>query len=573
MGKVMKKLQKNLSGSFVTIYNNEFKNQPNNKRRSRLGINVQSFAGRKPWNYRSCSSDFFSVALSDELLGAEILERHQVFKMLRRSKLFLSLRTIKDFEKLLGLDWRREWNKSNPNRPVRTLLDLFVSLKFAHECVLPLTVRLRKRGIDSSYVCRKDSPQYRRALHNYVTKGQSSSFEVEYFVSRPDVSVSQDLFVRDYIDVVVSEKNGNLSARFDDVCRSHSIWLDPVDAPRELYKWRLRVQKAICWAYENDFVPVMMTLTIFHRWHLLKNLLRVLQKSWEKFLISGRPAARRKAEMKLEGYVRRLEITINDGRDNRLGDSGEPATNSGWHPHFHVILFVPKDKFSVLSNMEAQMKKDWVEIVCSQFKEECGEEIPASYLPAFEEHGLHLSRYRGGKFEGQLRPVKDSIYLDKIEGYDHLHVYGIDKEVSSDVVKDSKIPFDLLREITAANIDLWCEYAIATKGLPALQFSRPLIKKINAYYEAHPEKNPAPADLPPSKVVAHMETEIYRLFYRNFLIPEMRKKATEGYEVLVTWVKDKLDELGVSSLLDDPAVLPRPPDSVDDLLSKKIFAV
>lgn len=31
-------------------------------------------------------------------------------------------------------------------------------------------------------------------------------------------------------------------------------------------------------------------------------------------------------------------------------------------------------------------------------------------------------------------------------------------------VKDSKIPFDLLREVSAANIDLWCEYAINYEG-------------------------------------------------------------------------------------------------------------
>ena len=564
MGKTTKDLQKNLSNSFGMTFNN--------KRRSRLGLSVQSFDRERTWNYRICSSASFFVEFSDELLGDEILERHQSFKLLRRSKLFLSLRTVKDFESLLGLDWRRIWNKENPRRPVRTMLDLFASLKFAHECILPLTVRLRKRGLDLSFADVRNSFGYHRALSDYVQEKYSMSFDVSRAVTRPDVFTARDLFIRDYVDVVVSEKNNKSNVRFDDVCRSHSIWLDPVDAPRELYKWRLRVQKAICWAYENDFVPVMMTLTIFHRWNFLKNLLRVLQKSWEKFFISGRPAARRKAAMGLEGYVRRLEITINDGRDNQI-DVGEPLTNSGWHPHFHVILFVPKDKFSVLSDMEVQMKKDWVEIVCAQFKEECGEEIASSYLPAFEEHGLHLSRYKGGKLEGQLRPVKDSVYLDKIEGYDHLHVYGIDKEVSSDVIKDSKIPFDLLREVSAANIDLWCEYAIATKGLPALQFSRPLIKKIDAYYKAHPEKNPVSSDLPPSKVVAHLEAEIYRLFYRNFLIPEMRKKAAEGYESLVTWVENKLVELGASALYNNPTALPRPPNSVDNLFAKKIFTV
>lgn len=185
---------------------------------------------------------------------------------------------------------------------------------------------------------------------------------------------------------------------------------------------------------------------------------------------------------------------------------------------------------------------------------------------------MHFSRYNKGELKGELRPVKDSVYLAKIMGYDPADVYGGDKEVSASIIKDSKIPFDLLREVSAANIDLWTEYAIATKGMPALQFFRPIIKKINEYFIAHPDKNPVPCELPPSKVIAHMDFEILRLFYRNFLIPQLRQKATEGYEALSRWVKEKLVELGVSALCDDPTALPRPPNSVDDLLSKKILS-
>ena len=564
MGKVFKKIEEKFKNLFGLVFNN--------KRRSRLGVRVQEFERARPRNYRTCPSAPLFLELPDQLLGAEVLRRDQSFELLRRAKFFLSLRSVEDFESLLGLDWRRVWNKENPNRPVLTLLDLFTSVKYAHECILPLTARLRRHGIDPSSVNWNGSPWGRRALLQVSQEKNSLFFDAAKVISRPDVPTSGDLFSEEFVDVVAAEKDGNTTVRIDDICRSHSIWLDPVDAPKELYKWRLRVQKAICWAYANDCVPVMMTLTIFHRWHYLADLLRVLQKSWDKFIISGRPAARRKEAMGLEGYVRRLEITINDGLENSL-DVGEPATNSGWHPHFHVILFVPKDKFETLSDIESQLKDDWVDIVSEQFRLEFGEEIDKSYLPAFRQHGLHLSRYNKGERRGQLRPVKDSAYLDKIEGYDHQHVYGIDKEVSSDVIKDGKIPFDLLREITAANIDLWCEYAIATKGVPAFQFSRPILKKINAYFEAHPDKNPVSADLPSSKVVAHIDAEIYRLFYRNFLIPELRKKAAEGFEALTSWIKDKFVELGISALCDDPTALPRPPNSVDDLLSKKISSV
>ena len=290
MGKVMQKLQKKFNNLFGLVFNN--------KRRSHLGVRGQEFEGASPRNYRTCpAADSLFLELPDELLSAKVLERDQSFEMLRRAKFYLALLSIDDFESLLGLDWRRTWNKEQ--RVVETLLDLFPSLKFAHECLLPLTARLRKRGIDPSSVNWKDSPWGRRALRHVSQEKNSLFFDAAKVISHPDVPTSGDLFFEEYIDVLAAEKNGNTSVRLDDVCLSNSIWLDPVDAPKELYKWRLRVQKAICWAYANDCVPVMMTLTIFHRWHHLKNLFHVLQNSWDNFLVSSWSARKRRALMDL----------------------------------------------------------------------------------------------------------------------------------------------------------------------------------------------------------------------------------------------------------------------------------
>lgn len=568
MGSVVRSIKNlNLNSKLKNLFRFAF----GSKRRSRLGVGVEKFNEECSRYYRTSPTAPLFLELPDELLGAKKLTREDKWEMLLRAKLYLSLRSVEDFDELLGLDWRRVWNKENPKRPIETMLDLFVSLKFAHEVMLPLTARLRKHGIDPKSVDWRNSPWYYQSLRNSAGEKSSLFFDsAQNAVKSPRIPTARDLFCEEYVDIVASEKDGNETIRMEDVCRSHSIWLDPIDAPKELYKWRLRIQKAIAWAYLNDCVPAMMTLTIYHRWNNLDGLLRVLQNSWDKFLVSGRPAQKRQVEMGLVGNIRRLEITINDGDEN-FDENGKPKTNAGWHPHFHVLLFVPKDKFGALSDMEAQMKKDWAEIVAAHFRAEFGEEIPELFLPAFEAHGLYLSRYNKGERKGELRPVKDSRYLDKIYGYDPINVYGGDKEISADSFKNSKIPFDLLREITAANIDLWCEYAIATKGMAALRISRPLAKKINEYFEANPDKDPIPKGLPPSKVVAHLEATIYRLFYRNFLIPQLKAKAVEGFESLRSWVKDKMVELGVSALCDDPTALPRPPNSIDDLLYKKIL--
>ena len=171
-----------------------------------------------------------------------------------------------------------------------------------------------------------------------------------------------------------------------------------------------------------------------------------------------------------------------------------------------------------------------------------GEDLDTSLKPALMMHGLHLSRYTKGKRQGQLRPVKDSIYLDKIEGYDCSHLYGVDNEIASTSIKNRKIPFDLLREVTASNIDLWCEYAIAMKGIPALHFSRPLIKQIDAYFEAHPNRNPVPGDLPPSVVVARLAMPIYLSLYDRSLVPELLARAKKGYESLALWVTEQMED-------------------------------
>ena len=562
MGKKAKKIKERLIDLFKGIFGS--------KRRSRLGVGVEKFDRECPRYYRTSPTAPLFVELPSELLGVKVLKREDKWEMLRRGKLYLTLRTVEDFDELLGLDWRRVWNKENPKRPIKTLQDLFPSYKFAHESMLPLTARLRKCGIDPKSIDWSNSPWYRQYLRDSVRDKDSLFFDAEKVLKSPEIPTAKDLFCEEYVDIVSSEKDGNQTIRMEDVCRSHSIWLDPIDAPKELYKWKLRIQKAITWAYLNDCVPVMMTLTIYHRWNNLDGAIRVLQNSWDKFLVSGRSAQKRQAEMGLVGNIRRLEITINDG-DKYFDENGKPKTNAGFHPHFHVLLFVPKDKFGTVSDMEAQMKKDWAEIVAAQFRAEFGEEIPESFMPALEKCGLYLSRYNKGERKGELRPVKDSIYLDKIYGYDPINVYGGDSEIAADSFKNSKIPFDLLREVTAANIDLWCEYAIATKGMAALRISRPLAKKINEYFEANPDKDPIPKDLPPSKVVAHLEATIYRLFYRNFLIPQLKAKAVEGFEALRSWVKDKMVELGVSALCDDPTALPRPPNSVDDLLCNKIL--
>ena len=474
-------------------------------RRSRLGVDVAKWEDSQPWYYRNVLSQCLAdgQSLPDKLYGTGKISKKDSQALLRRAKEILALRSIGDMPKAQRehLDQRYPWNKEQ--RPAGTLLDYFASLKHSYSSLLPIAHRAGN------------------------------------------------------VNLVVSEKG---KARVSDIARSHSIWLDPVDAPKELYKYRLRMNDCIAWAYSNGLIPVMMTLTVFHRWHDLARLLRVLRQSWSAFF-SGSKHRKRAADVDLQGYIRRLEITINDG-DKDFGEGDEPLTNAGWHPHFHAILFVPANRLEMLSAMEEKWRSAWVEIVCKQFAKEFGERIDRSYLPTFRTHGLWFSRIFDGDANsyGKLRPVKDSKYLAKIMGYDPADVYGADKELTSTTLKDSKTAFDLLAdEVTAANSDLFCEYAIATKGVAAFTFSQGLEDTVAQYFEKHPFRKPSGSKCPDEKLVATIRHEVYQVLYRNGLVPQLLKIAAQGYETLCAWLKEVFVSLDVPQFCDIPFAMPRPP--------------
>lgn len=398
-----------------------------NKRRSELGLEIS-----KNFEPNFCLS-------GDDCLGNIEMDNHLVdnlplndffdvfsWQIQRRSKQFLSMRVPTE-KLILDLDLRRDWNV---RRGVSTLLDLFPSLKYSY-----------------SSLCRRQ------------------------------------------VDGVVSV-GGEGNPRISRIARSHSIRLDPIDSTKELFKYRCRILKILDWAYQNNLVPVMMTLTTFHRWHNLAGLCRVLQNSWSR-LFTGKSGLKRKEYLGLRGYIRRTEETFNDG-----GDAN--TFNSGWHPHYHVILFVPRDKLTILSAYESELKSLWVKLLQKYFFAEFGEEIPQSYLPSLYRHGLVLSRYQSddqavrygrssGKM-GDLFEVKDGRYLAKIMGMptqDHGPFFGVESELTVVDQKKSKTPFDLLRgEVTANVVDLWCEYAIATKNIPCFTFSNGLQKEVDEFFQS-----------------------------------------------------------------------------------------
>ena len=511
---------------------------PQNKRRKELGIEVHNFDGDSNYFFSADDSRYIR-GLTTELdlekrfqVGSGHFERSDRMNLLRRSKLFLARRSFADL--------------SEENRPklygaknkIETVLDCFPSVKYSYSSSLPPKVVMRNHGIPEDFY------------------GRRKPNEVRYF------------------DVCCAPDGSSKKARMSDVSRSANIRLDPMDAPRQLFIYRCRIRRCITWGYSVGLVPIMMTLTIFHRWNPLRGLLRVLSRSWDRFFASGRPAVTRTKQMGVQAYIRRLEETITDGKDTQ-------GYNSGWHPHYHVILFVPKDKLSLISDMEEELQEAWFEIVNHFFAEEFGEEIDPSYASSFKKHGLVFSRYSDVDLKSSarkksrcvrfakkrkngkrpIRPVDDSDYMAKTVGCDPKVLYTGESEMTSIHAKNSRIPFDLLCDDTAGNNDLWVEYALATKGLRSFVFSRGLGGRVRDYFEAHPERDSVKSFVKSDKVVAQLENDVYRLLYRACKVDEMLRVAVRGYDSLCDWFRDFYLKLGYSADEITDEMLPLPPNT------------
>ena len=461
-------------------------------RRNKLGLGI--FNGGEAWYLRN-GLGFF---LKDKFLPNKLISNYnEIFRqnawlIHANAKKALASRSTDDFPfvDFERIDHRREWNLW---RETVNLLDYFPNLKYS-DSKLPTT-------------CNPDG----------TIKLMSSS-----------------------------KKKG----RFAGLARSNSIWLDAVEAPKRLYRYRLRIQNCIDWTYKQDYVPIMMTLTIYHQWHDLRNLLEILTKAWNEFTANDKKRRGIWNDI-VKGWIRRLEITINDGTE-------EVTSNKGWHPHFHTILLIPKHRLQELSDAEQEWRDAWVKAVCKYFEKVEGEVIGEGYVNALRRHGLLFSRDR----KGNLRPVKDSKYMAKIMGYDNAAVFGGDTELTTNTLKDSKTPFDLLLfpELSANNIDLFCEYALATKGVQAFRFSKDLEKKVNEYYAAHPKQS-AMSPCPTETVVAAISHEAYQIVYQNFKVEELKAKISEGYDAVCNWFKQTFTELGCPELCEIPLAMPfKPPD-------------
>jgi hypothetical protein len=220
-----------------------------------------------------------------------------------------------------------------------------------------------------------------------------------------------------------------------------SVWACPVCSAKISERRRVELQSAIALHQAAGGQVLLATFTNPH--YLGDNLGEVLagQAKALAYLNSGRAAVQLFSDMGCVGQVRALEVT-----HGRLR-----AVNNGWHPHYHVLLFV-RSALDLVAFRERLFAR-WV-AAC----------IKSGLKAPSLEHGVRLD-------DGS----KAAAYASK---------WGLESEMTKGHTKKAnhgETPFDLLRAYLEKGdkhaSSLFLEFAETFKGKRQLHWSKGLKKR------------------------------------------------------------------------------------------------
>lgn len=224
-------------------------------------------------------------------------------------------------------------------------------------------------------------------------------------------------------------------AHYKGVQMCASVWCCPVCSAKISERRRAELQGAVATAKAMGWQVLMLTLTVPHALgDDLHDMLDRMMAAW-RYCSSSRMGKAARAAIDLKGTIRALEVTHGQ---------------NGWHPHFHVLLFVP-------GNVTVQRVQD---------------EFTPLWLHACESKGLpRPSALRGVR-------VDDGSYAAA-----YASKWGLESEMTKGHSKQGRnggrTPFDLLRGILSDRSDkrsvaLFLAFAEAFKGRRQLYWSQGL---------------------------------------------------------------------------------------------------
>ena len=342
---------------------------------------------------------------------------------------------------------------------------------------------IANRGGGSLGIYGKSSPAFQTARHDKYSLQKSARLIRRGF---PVAKCLRWAIPKQHVSILHAKEYGKAFYAGLETCGS--VWECPVCAAKISERRRAEVLAAMTAHKAAGGDVLLLTLTNPHyRGDNLPQLLQGQAQAMRRFW-GTRAAARLSESLGLVGSIRALEVT--DGTKSRV--------NNGWHPHFHILLFVARGV-----DLE-RARREFFAIWSNACR------LAGLPLPSFE-RGVMLDN--GNKAQR---------YISK---------WGLESEMTKGHLKKGKdqgrTPFDLLRDYREGDKQagaLFVEYANAFKGKRQLYWSSGLKDRFSI--EDVTDKDLADRE-EEEAILGH---ELSREDWKTVLIFDVRAEILQAFE-------------------------------------------
>ena len=286
---------------------------------------------------------------------------------------------------------------------------------------------------------------------------------------------------------------------FGGLMKCGSVWTCPVCASDITEVRRLELKQVVgSWKSVSAHDVLMLTLTVPHyAKNSLGDVLSGITDAFRRF--TNRKGFKQfSKEVGLEGRIRTLEVTYGE---------------NGWHPHFHILLFVDK-------KVASQNISSFKNILLAQWQSAC----VASGLPCPNEHGLDL-----------VNGMQAAAYVSK---------WGLEEEMTKGHLKQGKkdghvSPFGLLDLYGAGDKkagEKFKEFAECFKGKRQLVWSDGLKKKLGLTEEKTDQEIVDEVESS-SEIFALVPVRTWNKIIEKEKFCEMLAVCEKGKEALDLWLQ------------------------------------
>jgi hypothetical protein len=330
---------------------------------------------------------------------------------------------------------------------------------------------------------------------------------------------------RSTVDVIRSQAHGSTCYSGLQTCAS--VWCCPVCSAKISERRRSDLSRSIDAWEAQGAVVWLLTLTHPHTaGDALAGLLDAETKALHGFFRNRAGVGFREA-LGMVGHVRGWEVT--HGRLRRI--------NNGWHPHFHVLLFLKGTPAGSMAEYQAQAFEVWRRACLS-----AGLQAPSAAHGCTIGDGAEAAAYvaKTGTEAARTNATPDT----------EPH-WGLDCEVTkghTKRAKDGETPFDLLRALLADRTDheagrLFSEFAAAFHGRRQLVWSRGLRELVGLPPDLTDAETECLLD-DDAEVLGRLSPDAWRAIVAADLRAEVLELARHGWEP----VERLLTSLGVANV-------------------------